>query len=166
MFESMGFRRLVALVPALAAAHAVAQKVAPQTRDSSFTKGGFAPIPRYPGADAGGMKDVATSHDGDAFGGIVVAVAGVVLASGPELPGRGSGGGRPLVLAMIAALSFGLVYVFIDRGSAHSVTMTLLAQRATSVLVVSLIAAAWMLRRARAGLPGTVGAQGGSGPEA
>jgi drug/metabolite transporter (DMT)-like permease len=79
--------------------------------------------------------------------GIGAAVAGVVLASGPELSGSGTGGRRPLLLALVAALAFGLVFVLIDRGSAHSVLMTLLLMRATSVLIVSCLAAAYLVRR-------------------
>jgi drug/metabolite transporter (DMT)-like permease len=85
--------------------------------------------------------------------GIAVACAGVVLASGPELSGGGAGGRRPLILALVAALGFGLVYVFIDRGSAHSVVMTLFTMRLTSVTIVSCIGLAALARRARAGLP-------------
>jgi drug/metabolite transporter (DMT)-like permease len=85
--------------------------------------------------------------------GIAVACAGVVLASGPELSGGGAGGRRPLILALVAALGFGLVYVFIDRGSAHSVVMTLFTMRLTSVTIVCCIGLAALARRARAGLP-------------
>lgn len=75
------------------------------------------------------------------FAGIAAAVGGVVLASGPELTGSGRGGRRPLVLAVVAAAAFGLVYTFIDRGAQHSVLMTLLAMRLAGVVVVSCIAA-------------------------
>ena len=68
--------------------------------------------------------------------GIAVACVGVVLASGPELSGGDPTGRRPLLLALVAALGFGLVYVFIDKGSKHSVVMTLLLMRATSVTLV------------------------------
>jgi len=75
---------------------------------------------------------------GLALAGIAVAVIGVVLAGGPELSGQdGSGGRRPLALALVAAVGFGLVYVFIDRGAAHSVLMTLVVMRLTSVLLVA-----------------------------
>lgn len=68
--------------------------------------------------------------------GIAVACVGVVLASGPELSGADAAGRRPLLLALVAAAGFGLVYVFIDGGSKHSVVMTLLLMRATSVSLV------------------------------
>ena len=80
--------------------------------------------------------------------GIVVAIAGVVLASGPELQGRA--GARPLVLAAIAALGFGLALLFIAEGSQTSTTMTLVAMRATSVAALGLalvVALARGLRR-------------------
>jgi drug/metabolite transporter (DMT)-like permease len=69
--------------------------------------------------------------------GIVVAVIGVVGASGPELRG---GGRRPLVLAMGAAVGFGMVFVLLAEGSADAgtgeVVLVLLAMRATSVLLL------------------------------
>lgn len=72
--------------------------------------------------------------------GIAVAVVGVVLASGPELRGAGRGGTRPLVLALGAALGFGVVFVLLAAGSADAgtgeVVLVLLAMRATSVLVL------------------------------
>lgn len=67
--------------------------------------------------------------------GIGVAVAGVVLASGPELSGRA--GARPLVLAVVAAFGFGLALLFIAEGSRTSTLMTLVVMRATSVTVLT-----------------------------
>jgi drug/metabolite transporter (DMT)-like permease len=67
--------------------------------------------------------------------GIAVAVAGVVLASGPELSGRA--GARPLLLAMVAALGFGVALLAIAKGSETSTLMTLVTMRATSVLVIA-----------------------------
>lgn len=79
--------------------------------------------------------------------GIVFAVIGIVLASGPELRavegGHAVGGPRSLVLAGIAAVGFGLVLWLIREAAAYSVPMTLLTQRSTSVslaLVVALFA--------------------------
>jgi drug/metabolite transporter (DMT)-like permease len=75
-----------------------------------------------------------------AYVGIVVAVLGVVLASGPEVRAveqhEARGGWRALVLAGIAAVGFGLVLVLVAGGAESSVPMTLLVQRATSVVVV------------------------------
>jgi drug/metabolite transporter (DMT)-like permease len=69
--------------------------------------------------------------------GIVVAVLGVVLASGPELSGRA--GARPLLLAVAAAVGFGLALLFITEGARTSTLMTLVTMRVTSVLVVGLL---------------------------
>ena len=67
--------------------------------------------------------------------GIAIAIVGVVLASGPELQGRA--GARPLVLAAVAALGFGLALLFIAEGSQSSTIMTLVTMRATSVSVLA-----------------------------
>ena len=68
--------------------------------------------------------------------GIAVAIVGVVLASGPELAGRA--GVRPVLLAAVAALGFGLALLFIAEGSRSSTLMTLVTMRATSVSVAAL----------------------------
>ena len=64
---------------------------------------------------------------------IAIAVLGVVLASGPELSGEGRGGLEPLLLAGVAALGFGGVFVLIAEGTSSgtfgSVVMTLLTMR-------------------------------------
>ena len=71
--------------------------------------------------------------------GILAAVAGVVLASGPELrgveTGQARGGARSLGLALFAAVGFGLVLWFLAKGGRYSVTMTLLTQRSASLVV-------------------------------
>lgn len=77
--------------------------------------------------------------------GIVVAIVGVVLASGPELSGGASP--RPLLLAVVAALGFGLVAVLLAdgaKGSSGSVFVTLLIMRATSVTA---LVVAWLARQ-------------------
>jgi drug/metabolite transporter (DMT)-like permease len=92
------------------------------------------------------------SPSGWQIAGIVAAVAGVVLASGPELAGRGrddGSGSRPLVLAVIAAAGFGTVFVLIDRAAKHNLVMTLVTMRATSVSIVVLLALGYLLRRGR-----------------
>lgn len=78
--------------------------------------------------------------------GIVVAVAGVVLASGPELSGRA--GVRPLVLAAVAAAGFGLALLAIAEGSRSSTLMTLVTMRVTSVGLLA-VALAVALQRGR-----------------
>jgi drug/metabolite transporter (DMT)-like permease len=74
------------------------------------------------------------------------AVLGVVLVSGPDLAagrsGRPGAAGRPLLLAVAAAVGFGGVIVFVQRGSRHDVVMTLLMMRATSVTLMLVLAAA------------------------
>ena len=73
--------------------------------------------------------------------GIAVAVVGVVLASGPELSGRA--GVLPVVLAGVAALGFGAVFVLIaegtESGSTGSVVMMLLTMRLVSVLALTVL---------------------------
>jgi drug/metabolite transporter (DMT)-like permease len=74
--------------------------------------------------------------------GILVAVIGVVLASGPELAGRGAGGATPLLLAVGAAVGFGLVLLLVaqaSEGASGAVVMTLLTMRVTSVSLVLLV---------------------------
>ena len=70
--------------------------------------------------------------------GVILAVVGVVLASGPEA--RGGAGRRPLLLAALAAAGFGAVIVFVARGARSDTVMTLLVMRAASVTL--LVAAA------------------------
>jgi drug/metabolite transporter (DMT)-like permease len=66
--------------------------------------------------------------------GIIVAVVGVVLASGPEVSGRV--GLRPVLLGLLAALMFGLFAVFLAAGSQASAVLTLTAQRTTSAVII------------------------------
>ncbi|HUR14071.1 MAG TPA: EamA family transporter [Mycobacteriales bacterium] len=85
--------------------------------------------------------------------GIVVALLGVVLASGPELSGGAST--RPLLLAVVAASCFGTVMVLLAKGSegsAGAVLVTMLALRITEVGAV--LPFAW--RRRTTGLRGLV----------
>lgn len=80
--------------------------------------------------------------------GIAVALAGAALASGPDLsasrdaPARA----RPLLLAALAAVGFGMALTAIGRGSEHSAVMTLVGMRATSV--TAFVGAALVLRTA------------------
>jgi drug/metabolite transporter (DMT)-like permease len=67
--------------------------------------------------------------------GIAVAIAGVVLASGPELSGRA--GARPVLLAAVAAVGFGVALLAIAEGSSHSTLMTLVSMRVTSVTLLT-----------------------------
>lgn len=91
--------------------------------------------------------------------GIAAAVAGVVLASGPEVRAvethEARGGARSLVLAGLAAVGFGLTLWLIAGGSASSVGMTLLVQRVTSVtlFVSAALVVVWSGRPGRPGGP-------------
>ena len=88
--------------------------------------------------------------------GIAVAVVGVVLASGPELSGEGRGGALPLVLAGVAAVGFGAVFVLIAEGtrsgSTGSVVMTLLTMRLVSVVLLTTVLLATVRHRSELGV--------------
>ena len=70
--------------------------------------------------------------------GIVIAVVGIVLASGPEL--TGSSDPKPVFLAIGAALGFGLCFLFIARGSEFSVATTMVVMRLQTVPIAAVIA--------------------------
>jgi drug/metabolite transporter (DMT)-like permease len=74
--------------------------------------------------------------------GVAMGVLGGILASGPEMARKASG--RPVLLALVAAVGFGLVLVFIARGSEDSPLLTLVGMRMTSVTV--LVVAAVVVR--------------------
>ena len=79
--------------------------------------------------------------------GIVLAIAGVVLASGPELSGGASP--RPLLLAVGSALGFGTVAILLADGADHGgVLATVFLMRATSTAVLS-VALLVLLARSR-----------------
>lgn len=65
--------------------------------------------------------------------GIVIAICGVVLASGPEV--SGGVGLKPLLLACLAALMFGLFLVFVAYGSQASAVLTMTSQRMVSATI-------------------------------
>jgi len=66
--------------------------------------------------------------------GIVVALIGVILASGPELNGKVDP--RPVFLAFFAAVSFGFCVYFMAKGARINPTMTVTAMRAVQVALV------------------------------
>lgn len=72
--------------------------------------------------------------------GIVVALVGVILASGPELNGKVDS--RPVFLALFAALTFGFCVYFMAKGGQENPTVTIVAMRATQVSIVLVIALA------------------------
>lgn len=65
--------------------------------------------------------------------GILAAVIGILLASGPELSGAESA--RPLILAGVAALAFGGMYVTMAKGSEVDALMTMTGMRITTVVM-------------------------------
>ena len=71
--------------------------------------------------------------------GIAVALLGAVLASGPELRSRDEDRAasrtraRSVLLAVLAAVAFGVALLAIGRGAEHSTVMTLVGMRSTSV---------------------------------
>lgn len=75
---------------------------------------------------------------GPQLAGIALAVAGVVLSCGPELHG-GARQATPLLLALVAAASFGTVLVLLAGVSGSSIVMTLLTMRLTSVVVLTVL---------------------------
>ncbi len=70
--------------------------------------------------------------------GIVVAILGVALTSGPELQQGLSA--RPVLLAVLAAFGFGLTLFAIDRGSRVTLLHTLWGMRLTSCLGFAVLA--------------------------
>ncbi|HVE73924.1 MAG TPA: EamA family transporter [Mycobacteriales bacterium] len=94
--------------------------------------------------------------------GMAIAVLGVVLASGPQLSGVGRGGLQPVLLALGAALGFGLVILLIadassGGGGLPTVVMVLLTMRVTSVLLVGAFLLATRRSASRGGTDNTSG---------
>jgi drug/metabolite transporter (DMT)-like permease len=106
---------------------------------STGTMGVVAPIAAL-GVAVPVLLGVATGDEPSAWTwvGILVAVVGVTLASGPELSGDVST--RPVVLAGVAAVGFGLALFCLDRGARTSTLMTLWGMRCTSVVVFTVVA--------------------------
>lgn len=77
-----------------------------------------------------------------AWFGMAVAVTGAALASGPELTGAVPA--RPVMLAAVSALCFGMSLYCLDRGARHALLETLWGMRATSVTLF--VIAALVLR--------------------
>lgn len=70
--------------------------------------------------------------------GLVVALAGAIATSGPELTGRASA--RSVLLAAFAGVCFGLVFVAVDQGAESSPLMTLVGMRTTSLVLFAVVA--------------------------
>ncbi|MBK7274675.1 MAG: DMT family transporter [Actinomycetales bacterium] len=75
-----------------------------------------------------------------AWWGIAVAIAGVVLASGPEM--KEGLGARPVLLACLAAVGFGVALFALDRGARVSLLHTLWGMRLTSAIGYAALALA------------------------
>jgi drug/metabolite transporter (DMT)-like permease len=69
--------------------------------------------------------------------GLVVALVGVVLASGPELGGEA--GARPVLLALGATVLFGTALAAIAVGSRTSAVMTMTGMRAVTTAVLAVV---------------------------
>ena len=106
---------------------------------STGTMGVVAPIAAL-GVIVPVILGVATGDQPSAWAwvGMVIAILGVTLASGPELSGAVSV--RPVLLAGIAAVGFGLALFCLDRGARSSTLMTLWGMRVTSVTILLLVA--------------------------
>ena len=70
--------------------------------------------------------------------GIVIAVVGILLASGPELSTPQSA--KPLALAVLALVCFGTVYITMAEGAQYSTLMTTTGMRVVSVGVFAVVA--------------------------
>ncbi len=79
--------------------------------------------------------------------GVVIAIAGVILASGPELSGGAPA--RPVGLAAYAAFSFGLCVYFMSKGGQINPGMTVVTMRFTQVLIMMSVA---LIMRSKGGL--------------
>lgn len=71
--------------------------------------------------------------------GMAVAILGTFLASGPEFS-RGSGAGRPIVLALVAAVGIGFANLTMARGSAHDVSAMILANSLATLVIYGVAA--------------------------
>ena len=74
--------------------------------------------------------------------GLVAALAGAVLASGPELRGEEPVKAQAVWFALAAAAGFGVTMLAIARGAAHSPMMTMIGMRTASVVAFGIAAVA------------------------
>ena len=65
--------------------------------------------------------------------GMSIALVGAVCASGPEV--KGGVAIKPIVLAVVAAIGFGLAVAFIAKGSESSAIMTMTTMRFTTFII-------------------------------
>ena len=83
--------------------------------------------------------------------GIAIAVVGVILAGGPHIRDFRTGGHRPILLALGAALGIGISLLAVANGSEHSAYSTLLIMRV--VYPVVLVGAVLSIRAGDFGAP-------------
>ncbi|HEV2637731.1 MAG TPA: DMT family transporter [Actinocrinis sp.] len=69
--------------------------------------------------------------------GMLLAFAGVILAGGPEWRRSPDTARSTLLFTLVAAIGFGLYFIFVAAGSQTSVLSTLLGQRAAGVLFLA-----------------------------
>lgn len=68
--------------------------------------------------------------------GLVIAIVGTVLASRPEVKAHAAGhGSKPIILAVVAALGFGVANLSVALGSAYNVTTTLISNSLVVLLI-------------------------------
>jgi drug/metabolite transporter (DMT)-like permease len=84
--------------------------------------------------------------------GVIVALVGVVLASGPEL--SGDTGARPVLLALGATVLFGVCLAAIALGSRTSPVMTMTGMRLSTVSILAVVALVAYSRGSRQRLHG------------
>lgn len=84
------------------------------------------------------------------WAGILVALVGIVLTSGPELSGGAST--RPVLIAALAGLLFGVFFICMDAGAEVSPLLTLWAMRASVTVAFVVAACAWRTTGGLAGL--------------
>lgn len=71
--------------------------------------------------------------------GLVIAIVGTALASGPEIRTNGVGHGpKPVILAIVAALGFGVANLSVALGSAANVTTTLVSNSITVLAIYAI----------------------------
>jgi drug/metabolite transporter (DMT)-like permease len=72
---------------------------------------------------------------------LVVAVVGIVLTGGPQVRAFRSGGHRPVLWAIAAAVLLGFTFVSLAEGASTSAATTITVQRAVYVLVTAAVVA-------------------------
>jgi drug/metabolite transporter (DMT)-like permease len=89
------------------------------------------------------------------YGGIALAIAGVVLASGPEFRSGQRVRSGTMGLALLAALGFGGYFWAMAEAADHNLSMVLVTQRLTNLVIgaVLLIGTSTAVRFARGDLP-------------